>query len=259
MADEFQLRIVTPRAGLVDEPVLEVTAPGSLGEIGILPDHAALLTSLEVGRLTYRSRRGSGVIAVRGGFAEVSANTMTVLADAAEAAENIDTAKAEVDLRLAESKLEDVSPLDDSFATGLADYAAQLARRAAEYKRASLLFHDLGRLRRIAERWPLQVVFAGKAHPRDEAGKREIRAVFRAAAELGEALPVVYVEDYDMDPARVNVIRVDFLKGVLVAADDHRRLINIEQKQGLFRHRLSEQKLLHRQIYPRICLAAAVD
>ncbi len=73
------------------------------------------------------------------------------------------------------------------------------ARRATAYKRADLFFHDLDRLRRIArDVGPLQVVMAGKAHPRDEGGKELIRRVFQAARELQGAIKVVYVEDYDM-------------------------------------------------------------
>jgi starch phosphorylase len=78
------------------------------------------------------------------------------------------------------------------------------ARRAAAYKRAELLFTDPDRLRRIARTaGPLQVVFAGKAHPRDEGGKAEIRRVFEAAAALKGDVNVVYLEEYDMDLARV--------------------------------------------------------
>ena len=78
------------------------------------------------------------------------------------------------------------------------------ARRAAAYKRASLLFTDLDRLRRIVRQvGPLQVVYGGKAHPRDEEGKAEIRRVYEAAASLGDVLRVVYLEDYDMALAKV--------------------------------------------------------
>ncbi|MBI2850556.1 MAG: alpha-glucan family phosphorylase [Chloroflexi bacterium] len=73
------------------------------------------------------------------------------------------------------------------------------ARRAATYKRADLLFSDLDRLRRIAkEVGPLQVVYSGKAHPRDEGGKRLIRNIFQAAAALKDDVRVVYLEEYDM-------------------------------------------------------------
>ncbi|HSQ57537.1 MAG TPA: alpha-glucan family phosphorylase, partial [Gemmata sp.] len=78
------------------------------------------------------------------------------------------------------------------------------ARRAAPYKRADLLFSDLERLRRIARTvGPLQVVFAGKAHPHDEGGKAMIRGVFDASAALKTDVKIVYLEEYDMALARL--------------------------------------------------------
>ena len=78
------------------------------------------------------------------------------------------------------------------------------ARRATGYKRADLMFADIERLRRIVRvAGRLQVIYAGKAHPRDEGGKEVIRRVFHAAAALGDEVPVVYLEDYDMDLARL--------------------------------------------------------
>lgn len=78
------------------------------------------------------------------------------------------------------------------------------ARRATAYKRADLLLSDVSRLKRIvSQAGPLQMVYAGKAHPRDEGGKAVIRRVFEAAAALREALPVVWVPDYDMSLGRV--------------------------------------------------------
>ena len=73
------------------------------------------------------------------------------------------------------------------------------ARRATSYKRADLLFTDLERLKAIARRvGPFQLVYAGKAHPRDEAGKAIIRRIFEAAAALANEVRVVYLENYDM-------------------------------------------------------------
>lgn len=73
------------------------------------------------------------------------------------------------------------------------------ARRAAAYKRADLLFTDLERLKSIAAHvGPLQVIFAGKAHPQDNDGKEMIRKVFQAAHSLSGSVKVVYVPDYDM-------------------------------------------------------------
>ncbi|MBI4328312.1 MAG: alpha-glucan family phosphorylase, partial [Chloroflexi bacterium] len=84
------------------------------------------------------------------------------------------------------------------------------ARRATPYKRPDLLFSDLGRLKEIARRaGPLQVVYGGKAHPRDEAGKALIRRVFEAAAALQDSVRVLYLEDYDMALARYLCAGVD--------------------------------------------------
>ncbi|HVW86512.1 MAG TPA: alpha-glucan family phosphorylase [Bryobacteraceae bacterium] len=85
------------------------------------------------------------------------------------------------------------------------------ARRAAAYKRFELLFSSPERLRHISENCgPLQVVYAGKAHPRDEAGKESIRRIFRYAAELnGPRLRIVYLEDYDMRLAKLLTSGVD--------------------------------------------------
>jgi len=77
------------------------------------------------------------------------------------------------------------------------------ARRATAYKRPDLIFADPDRLRTIARTvGPIQVVYAGKAHPRDEGGKELIRRVFAAAKALRGDVPVVYLEDYDMELGR---------------------------------------------------------
>jgi starch phosphorylase len=84
------------------------------------------------------------------------------------------------------------------------------ARRAATYKRADLLFDDLDKLRQLAGRHEgLQIVFAGKAHPRDEMGKELIRRIHHAGRELGVKLPVVYLQNYDTGIARTLTAGVD--------------------------------------------------
>lgn len=75
------------------------------------------------------------------------------------------------------------------------------ARRATAYKRATLIFRDLDRLRAIAGTHPLQLVYAGIAHPDDGGGKEVIREVLAFAERLGAELPVVYLEGYDVDLA----------------------------------------------------------
>lgn len=84
------------------------------------------------------------------------------------------------------------------------------ARRATAYKRADLLFSDLDRLKRIKNQvGPMQVIYGGKAHPRDEGGKDLIRRIFQAAAALAETIPVVYLEGYDMELAKYMCAGVD--------------------------------------------------
>ncbi len=73
------------------------------------------------------------------------------------------------------------------------------ARRATGYKRGDLLFTDLERLKRISRQvGSLQLIYAGKAHPRDDSGKAIIRKIFEAAAVLADDVRVVYLENYDM-------------------------------------------------------------
>ncbi|MBI2858408.1 MAG: alpha-glucan family phosphorylase [Chloroflexi bacterium] len=78
------------------------------------------------------------------------------------------------------------------------------ARRATAYKRADLLFYDIDRLRHVARtRGPLQIVYGGKAHPQDEGGKKLIRRIFEVAAQLKGDLRIVYLEEYDLNLAKL--------------------------------------------------------
>lgn len=84
------------------------------------------------------------------------------------------------------------------------------ARRATAYKRVDLLFHDPGQLADIAGAiGPIQVLFAGKAHPKDSGGKDLIRRVVAAAKELKDRVAIAYLENYDMDLARLLTSGVD--------------------------------------------------
>jgi starch phosphorylase len=83
-------------------------------------------------------------------------------------------------------------------------------RRATPYKRAGLLLRDAERLSRLArEVGPVQIVYAGKAHPRDDAGKDMIREIVATFARLGEDVSAVYLADYDMDLAKLMISGVD--------------------------------------------------
>src|SRR5512147_579635 len=115
MRDAFELRVVTPRRLLLEEDVREVTAPGTVGEFGVLADHITFLTSLEIGVMSFRTDHGVRRLAVRGGFAEVAGNVMTVLAEDATFAEDVDVNAARSDLQAAEAQLAELSPPDAGF------------------------------------------------------------------------------------------------------------------------------------------------
>jgi len=84
------------------------------------------------------------------------------------------------------------------------------ARRATAYKRADLVFRDVERLKRIAANaGALQIVFAGKAHPKDDPGKKLIKHIFDAKEALGSAVRIVYLPDYEIDVAQVLIPGVD--------------------------------------------------
>jgi glycogen phosphorylase len=83
------------------------------------------------------------------------------------------------------------------------------ARRMTEYKRPDLLFTDLERLRVLAREHPMQIVIAGKAHPRDEGGKRLIERLHRIAADLAGDVPLVFLPNYDMNMALPLIAGVD--------------------------------------------------
>jgi starch phosphorylase len=83
-------------------------------------------------------------------------------------------------------------------------------RRATPYKRADLLFADTDRLARIVENvGPIQLIFAGKAHPHDMGGKDLIRHIYEAAGKLGDRIRIVYVQNYEMAFAAEMVAGVD--------------------------------------------------
>ena len=86
--------LATPARMLVSVEVDEVVAPGTEGYFGVLPGHAAFLTTLKPGTVTYRSGQTEQHLAVLGGFAEVRAERVVILAENAERPEEIDFARA---------------------------------------------------------------------------------------------------------------------------------------------------------------------
>ena len=115
MAEKLRLELVTPYKKALSEDVDEVTAPGTLGEFGILPGHTPLLTTLKIGELSYR--RGSEVfhLAVNWGYVEVEDDKVTVLVETAEPADEIDLERARAALGRAEEALRKLSTEDKDF------------------------------------------------------------------------------------------------------------------------------------------------
>lgn len=110
MADKIRLRVVTPTRLVIDEEVDEVTAPGELGEFGVLPNHIAFLSTLVPGVLSYKQGSQSEILAISGGYAEVLDNVMTVLATAAEFPAEIDTVRAQLAKDEAEKAMAVLNP-----------------------------------------------------------------------------------------------------------------------------------------------------
>jgi F-type H+-transporting ATPase subunit epsilon len=132
----LHVEVVTAERELYSGEANMVSAPGSEGRLGILPRHAALLTTLMPGELTIKLDGAEEPIFVSGGFLEVSGNTVTVLADTAEYAEEIDQARAEAARRRAQERLEQAgSDVDRAELLGALERAisrlrvAELARR----------------------------------------------------------------------------------------------------------------------------------
>ena len=114
MADTFQLEIVTPERAVVRDVATEAQIPGKQGYLGVLPGHAPLITELAVGEISYKKPDGGEEhLAVAWGFAEVLPNKVTILAETAEKAAEIDVARAEQQVKRAEERLHSQDPDTD--------------------------------------------------------------------------------------------------------------------------------------------------
>lgn len=105
MASEFELEVATPERLLVQETVTEAQIPAEGGMIGVLPDHAALLSLLGTGELSYQTSSGRRSMVISGGWLQILDNHVRVLADRAEKANEIDLARAQGALRRAQERL----------------------------------------------------------------------------------------------------------------------------------------------------------
>lgn len=94
----MKLRIVTPTRVLVNAEVSQVTAPGTAGEMGILPEHVTFLGQMDTGLVSYDENGKRGRVIVRGGYVEVVDDVVTILADDAEFAAETDSIAARADV-----------------------------------------------------------------------------------------------------------------------------------------------------------------
>lgn len=139
----LHVTIVTATQTVFDGEAETVIAPGSEGQLGILPRHAPLLTTLQLGELRVRERGVDESIFVAGGFLEVNNNVVTILADDAERAADIDEAHAEEARRRAQASLERATSTDAAAAA-----AAELERAVGRLRVAELQRQRRGERRR---------------------------------------------------------------------------------------------------------------
>ena len=132
------LELATPARMLVSVEADEVVAPGVEGYFGVLPGHAAMLTTLKPGEVTYRSGQTEHHLAVLGGFAEVRAERVIILAENAERPGEIDRARAERARQRAEMRLQGRSP--DGMVEEI-DFARALEALARALTRLLVLSH----------------------------------------------------------------------------------------------------------------------
>ncbi len=102
---KMMLDIVTPERRLVSAEVDEVTAPGFYGEFGVLPQHTPYLCQLGVGVLSYRTGSARYFVSIIEGYAEVGPDKITILAESAERAEDIDAERAQESRRRAQERM----------------------------------------------------------------------------------------------------------------------------------------------------------
>ncbi len=123
----MQLEIVTPQGHALTDEVHEITAPGVLGEMGILPGHIPVLTVLDIGALSYKNAAGEGkTVAVNGGFLEVEKDSLIVITETAEFPADIDVERTKAALARADKALATME-------SGSAEYSRKLrSKRRAE-------------------------------------------------------------------------------------------------------------------------------
>ncbi len=106
MSSTIKLEIVTPDRSVLSQDVEYVGVPGTLGQFGVMQNHIPLLSSLSIGCLYYRNQGQNKFVFLCGGFAEVSPESITILAESAEIADEIDPDRAKRAKERAEKRLQ---------------------------------------------------------------------------------------------------------------------------------------------------------
>ena len=122
----MELRIVTPEGEKCLVQVDSVNIPGELGEMGVLPGHTALMSTVEVGKLRYTGADGEVVMAINRGFVEVLDDVVTVLTETCESGDDIDAERANEALSRARKRLLDAQA-SSNVDVARAEYALQRA------------------------------------------------------------------------------------------------------------------------------------
>jgi F-type H+-transporting ATPase subunit epsilon len=116
MAEEYmQLDVVTPEKAVLSRKVVEVIAPGSAGEFGVLLGHTPFLTTLKPGQIIAKAEDRDIYLAVGGGFAEVISDRVIILAESAILAEDVDVDAVNKELNQAQDKLKGLSKEDEDY------------------------------------------------------------------------------------------------------------------------------------------------
>ena len=141
MPEDIELVIVTPEKQLLRGKVADMQMPGENGYLGVLPGHAPLMTELGIGELSYHDVSGkeSTHVAIVRGFAEVLPDRVTVLAETAERAEEIDVQRAKDALARAEKRLATNDPNIDWDRANIALQRALIRIQVATKKRSALV------------------------------------------------------------------------------------------------------------------------
>ena len=123
MENKLRLEIVTPYGKVISEDVDEVTTTGSEGDFGVLPGHVNFITTLKICMLSYRKENETKYVFINSGYAEVTHDSVIILADSAELSDEIDRERAIIAKDRAEERLKQQEKIDIARATSALERA----------------------------------------------------------------------------------------------------------------------------------------